>query len=71
VQNVDDTSFTALDGTTPVIGTVVEIGPRTYELRPVSSLSHSSTITVSLSAAIVDTSNIVLTPTLYTFNTAP
>lgn len=71
VQNVDDTSFTALDGTTPVIGTVVELGPRTYELRPVSSLSHSSTITVSLSAAIVDTSNIVLTPTLYTFNTAP
>jgi hypothetical protein len=71
VQSVDGASFTALDGSTPVAGSIVQLDPRTYELQPTSSLSPSSTITVSLSGAIVDASNNALAPTTYSFTTAP
>jgi hypothetical protein len=69
VTGVDATSFTATDGVTPVVGTVSVITPRIYELRPASSLTAASTITVSLGGAIMDTSGNALAPVSYSFTT--
>lgn len=71
VTGVDLTTFTALDGTTPVQATLRLADVTTYELRPVSSLSPGSTITVSLSGAIQDPYGNALAPTTFTFTTAP
>jgi hypothetical protein len=71
VTGIDNTSFTATDGVTPVVGTVVVLDPRTYELRPASSLPAGSTITVSLGGAIMDTSGNALAPVGFSFMTAP
>jgi hypothetical protein len=71
VTGVDLTTFTALDGTTPVQATLRLTDVSTYELRPVSSLSPGATITVSLSGAIQDQFGNALAPTTFTFTTAP
>jgi hypothetical protein len=71
VTGVDLTTFTALDGTTPIQATLYLADISTYELRPVSSLSPGSMITVSLSGAIQDPYGHALAPTTYTFTTAP
>jgi hypothetical protein len=71
VVGVDATSFTALDGTTPVVGTIATIDTRTFELQPPASLSSGSTITVSLTGAIKDLENNALSPVTFTFTTAP
>jgi hypothetical protein len=71
VTGVDLTTFTALDGATPIQATLYLADISTYELRPVSSLSPGSTITVSLSGAIQDMFGHPLAPTTFTFTTAP
>jgi hypothetical protein len=69
VTGVDETSFTAMDGATAVAGTIVVLDPRTFELRPASSLSAGSTISVALSGAIMDNSGNALAPVSYSFTT--
>jgi hypothetical protein len=71
VTGVDATTFTAIDGTTPVTASIAVLDARTYELRPASSLSAGATITVSLSSAIHDPSGNALAPTTFSFTTAP
>lgn len=71
VNGVDTTSFTALDGSTPVVATIAALDARTYELRPVSSLTASSAITVSLGSGITDVYGNALFPTSFRFTTGP
>jgi hypothetical protein len=71
VTGVDLTSYTVTDGATPVAGTITSSAQQNYTFHPAAALSASSTITVNLSSAIQDLSGNALTPTGYSFITAP
>jgi hypothetical protein len=73
VQNVDVTSFT-VDGGGAITGTIaMTMGNTVASFTPASPLPAGATITVSLSAAITDTSTNALSmaPVTFAFQTAP
>ena len=70
VENVNTSTFTVAQGVTPIAGAIVGTGDAiTYTFTPTAALPSGLPITVTLSAAITDTSNNPLVPVMFTFTT--
>ena len=72
VVNVSATTFTIAHGVTPLAGTVAPMSgsTTTYVLTPTAALPAASTLTVTLSTAITDTSSNALPVTSFSFTTS-
>jgi hypothetical protein len=69
VTGVSITSFTVAQGVTAIAGTIVANTTSDYTFTPTAALPATSTITVSLSAAIQDLPGNALVPVQFTFMT--
>ena len=71
VTNVDLTSFSVSQASTPITGVIAASGGGTvYTFTPSAALPNASTITVTLSSAITDAAGNPLATVTFTFTTA-
>jgi hypothetical protein len=69
VVGVDASSFTVMDGASAATGIISQLSGTHYNFAPDMTLMASSTVTVSLSSAIMDTSGNALVPSSWSFQT--